>query len=243
MLTYTHFKFLISAILIGYSVTLSAQTADEIVDKHITAMGGADKLSKLKSVKVTANMEVMNMQMPVTTTIVQDRGFRTETTAQGMTIVQAIDGKKGWMINPMTGQNKATALPDEQVQSLSSQTDLTGLYNYKAKGYVLSMDGEADLAGAKVYKVTMTLKNGVKQVNYISKDTYYILKIEASVPVNGQNVTTDNVQSDFKQVDGITFPFSSEVSTSAMPGMKMVNKITAVEVNPKIDDTIFAMPN
>ena len=243
MRRYKHFKLLI-VILIGGLVNLSyAQSIDDIVAKHITAMGGADKLSKFKSVKISANMEVMNMEMPVTTTIVQDKGFRTETTAQGMTIVQAVNGNTGWMINPMAGQNKATALPEEVVKTMTSQTDLTGLYNYKEKGYTLAMEGEEDIAGAKVYKVVVTLKNGIKQENYISKDTFYILKIVAMVPVNGQDIKTESLQSDFKQVDGITFPFSSEVTTSAMPGMAMVNKIASVEINPKIDDSIFAMPN
>lgn len=243
MYKYKYFRSLIFIFMIGLANTISAQTVEDIVSKHITAMGGADKLSKLKSIKISANMEVMQMEMPVTMTIVQDKAFRTETTAQGMTIVQAVNGKTGWMINPMTGQTKATALPDEVVQSLASQTDLTGLYNYKEKGYTLNLDGEEDLAGAKVYKVSVTLKNGVKQQNYISKDTYYILKIVASVPVNGQDVKTESIQSNFKQVDGITFPFSSEVTTSAMPGMAMINKIASVEINPKIDDSIFVMPN
>ena len=243
MRRYKHFKLLIVILITGLVNLSYAQSLDDIVAKHIIAMGGADKLSKFKSVKISANMEVMNMEMPVTTTIVQDKGFRTETTAQGMTIVQAVNGNTGWMINPMAGQSKATALPEEVVKTMTSQTDLTGLYNYKEKGYTLAMEGEEDIAGAKVYKVVVTLKNGIKQENYISKDTFYILKIVAMVPVNGQDIKTESLQSDFKQVDGITFPFSSEVTTTAMPGMAMVNKIASIEINPKIDDSIFAMPN
>ncbi|WP_221390378.1 outer membrane lipoprotein-sorting protein [Dyadobacter sp. NIV53] len=240
---YKYFKLLVIILIAGFVNVSYAQSLDDIVAKHITAMGGADKLSKLKSVKISANMEVMNMEMPVTTTIVQDKGFRTETTAQGMTIVQAVNGNTGWMINPMAGQDKATALPEDVVKTMVSQTDLTGLYNYKQKGYTLALEGEQDIAGAKTYKVVMTLKNGIRQENYISKDTFYILKIVATVPMNGQDIKTESLQSDFKQIDGITFPFSSEVTTTAMPGMSMVNKIASVEINPKIDDSIFDMPN
>ena len=230
-------------VLAGIFQTIRAQNVDEIVAKHIKAMGGEDKLSKLQSMKITAEMDVMNMQVPINTTIVQNQGFRSETTVQGATIVQAINGNTGWSINPMTGQTKATALPEEAVKSMASETDLTGLYNYKQKGYQLALDGEEDLAGAKVYKVTMTLKNGVKRVNYISKDTFYILKIIAKTNVNGQDVESENVQSDFRQVDGIYYPFTSEVTTSAMPGTKMALRIKTLEVNPKIDPSIFAMPN
>jgi outer membrane lipoprotein-sorting protein len=211
------------------------------VAKHIKAMGG-DKLGKLQSMKISAEMDIMNMKVPITTIIVQNKGFRSESTVQGMTVVQAVSGGTGWTINPMAGNTKPTALPEDAVKSLANETDLTGLYNYKEKGYKVTLDGEEDLAGAKVYKVTMTLPSGVRRVNYISKDTFYILKIVAQTKVNGQDIMSENTQSDFRAVDGIYYPFASEVTTSAMPGTKMVLKITALEVNPKIDPKIFEMP-
>ena len=80
-------------------------------------MGGAAKLAQLKSIRILADMEVMNMQVPVTTTIVQDKGFRSETTAQGMTIIQSVNGSTGWAVNPMSGDTKAVALPEEDHKS------------------------------------------------------------------------------------------------------------------------------
>lgn len=230
-------------VLLGIANAVSAQNLDEIISKHITAMGGAEKLSRLSSMRITAEMDIMNMKVPITTTIVQNKGFRSETVIQGMTIVQAVNGNSGWAINPMSGQTKAVALPEEAVKSMISETDLTGLYNYKEKGYTLALDGEEDLAGAKVYKVTMTLKNGIRRTNYISKDTFYILKIIVQTSINGQDIKSENTQSDFRQVDGIFYPFTSEVITSAMPGATMAIKIGTLEVNPKIDESIFAMPN
>lgn len=224
------------------ALTASAQNLDEIISKHISAMGGADKLAKLQSVKINAEMDVMNMKVPIATTIVQNKGFRSETTIQGMTIVQAVNGNSGWTINPMTGQTKATALPEDVVKSMTTETDITGLYNYKEKGYTLTLEGEDDLAGAKVYKVGMTLKNGVKRVNYISKDTFYILKMVVQANVGGKDIMSENMQSDFRQVDGIFYPFTSQVTTSAMPNATMTLKISSLEVNPKIDDSIFTMP-
>ena len=235
------FKLLVFLIITCFADVATAQTVDDIVAKHVKAMGG-EKLAKLQSMKISAEMDIMNMKVPITTIIVQNKGFRSESTVQGMTVVQAVNGSTGWAINPMAGNTKATPLPEDAVKSLANETDLTGLYNYKEKGYKLTLDGEEDLSGAKVYKVTMTLPNGVRRVNYISKDTFYILKIVAQTKVNGQDVMSENVQSDFRAVDGIYYPFTSEVTTSAMPGTKMGLKITALEVNPKIDPKIFEMP-
>lgn len=235
------FKLLAFLIITCFADVATAQTVDDIVAKHVKAMGG-EKLAKLQSMKISAEMDIMNMKVPITTIIIQNKGFRSESTVQGMTVVQAVSGSTGWAINPMAGNTKATPLPEDAVKSLANETDLTGLYNYKEKGYKLTLDGEEDLSGAKVYKVTMIMPNGVRRVNYISKDTFYILKIVAQTKVNGQDVMSENVQSDFRAVDGIYYPFTSEVTTSAMPGTKMGLKITALEVNPKIDPKIFEMP-
>jgi outer membrane lipoprotein-sorting protein len=236
------FASLIIVFFTGFLSAVSAQSVDEIISKHIAAMGGAQRFSKVQSVRITADMQVMGKQVPVVTTIVQDKAFRSETTVEGMTIVQAVNGTAGWIINPMTGSAKATALPEETVKAMAAETDLTGLFDYKKKGYALTLEGEDDLGGAKVYKVGMTTKNGIKRVNYISKDTFYILKITVQGKVGDQEIQSVNTQSDFREVDGIFYPFTSEVSTSAMPGAAMVLKIKTLEINPKIDEQIFAMP-
>ncbi|OJV16928.1 MAG: outer membrane lipoprotein-sorting protein [Dyadobacter sp. 50-39] len=235
------FKALAFLIIVFVANAVNAQNVDDIIAKHVKAMGG-DKLGKLQSMKISAEMDIMNMKVPITTTIVQNKGFRSESTVQGMTVVQAVSGNAGWTINPMSGNTKAIALPEDAVKSLANETDLTGLYNYKVKGYKVTLDGEEELSGAKVYKVSMTLPSGVRRINYISKDTFYILKIVAHTTINGQDIMSENVQSDFRAVDGIYYPFASEVTTSAMPGTKMGLKITALEVNPQIDPKIFEMP-
>lgn len=220
-----------------------AQNVDDIIAKHVKAMGGAQKLTNFKSVRIMATASVMNMEMPVTTIIVQDQAFRAETTVQGQKVIQVVNGKSGWMTNPMIqGENKTMALPEETAQTLLNQTDLTGLFNYKGKGHTITLDGEEDLEGAKVYKVGVVFKNGVKQVNYISKDTFYILKVTSEATVSNQVVKSESLQSNFKQIDGITFPFNVKVTTSAMPNMVMDTKVESIEVNPKIDNIIFEMP-
>ena len=184
------FKLLVFLIITCFADVATAQTVDDIVAKHVKAMGG-EKLAKLQSMKISAEMDIMNMKVPITTIIVQNKGFRSESTVQGMTVVQAVNGSTGWAINPMAGNTKATPLPEDAVKSLANETDLTGLYNYKEKGYKLTLDGEEDLSGAKVYKVTMTLPNGVRRVNYISKDTFYILKIVAQTNVKNTDQSRD----------------------------------------------------
>ena len=235
---FTKFLALIAFVLVLH--TVQAQSVDEIIDKHIAAMGG-EKYTGIKGVKMESTAQIMGMDLPSTTTIVQGRGMRSETTVQGSAIVQAIDGDKGWMINPMTGQTGATELPADQVKMSAGQLDLTGLYNYKAKGHKAELMGEEKIEGAPVYVVKVDMANGATATHYISKDTYYILKSVINTEVQGQEVEVKTNFSNFKQVDGVTFPFTTEIESPAMPGV-MTMMVNSVQVNPTVDESIFAMP-
>jgi outer membrane lipoprotein-sorting protein len=234
------FLGLILAAFVIQSNAVQAQNVDEVINKHLTAMGG-DKYTSIKSIKMESTAQIMGMELPSNTTIVQGRGLLSKTTVQGSDIVQAIDGKTGWMINPMTGQSGATALTDDQVKMSAGQLDLTGLYNYKAKGYKAELTGEDKIEGAPVYVLKVDMGNGTVANHYVSKDTYYILKSVVNTIVQGQEVELKTNFSNFKQVDGVTFPFSTEIESPAMPGV-MTMVVKNVEVNPTVDESIFAMP-
>lgn len=219
---------------------VQAQTADEIITKHLAAMGG-DKYTGLKSVQMETATQIMGMELPSKTTIVHGRGLRNEMVVQGSAIIQAIDGTTGWMINPMAGQTTATALPEDAVKMSAGQLDLTGLSNYKTKGHTAELIGEDKVEGAPVYLVKVTMANGTIATHYVSKDTYFILKSSTKVKAEGQEIEMKTNFSNFKQVDGVTFPFTTELESPALPGpMTMVVK--NVLVNPTVDASIFAMP-
>ena len=60
--------------LLTFSAILSlaaakAQSAEEIIAKHIEAVGGKDKISNISSLYVESTTEAMGNQAPTTTTI------------------------------------------------------------------------------------------------------------------------------------------------------------------------------
>lgn len=236
-----HIVFIVLAVFFTQSV-LYAQKVEEILGKHIEAMGGKEKLSALKSVKISSVISVMGMEMNMNTVVIHQKALRSETEVQGMKIIQAIDNGKGWQINPMLGTNAAADLTNEEIKAISSQLDLTGFMDYEKKGYKVKLDGEENLNGAAVYVISFTTGNGISTVNYISKDTWYVLKSIMKIAIDGQETETTVLPSNYKKVNGIVFPFTSEIKTSAMPGGSMISETKSLEVNSTIDPAIFKKP-
>ena len=224
---------LIGAFLVS-SLAIQAQTVDDIVSKHTEAMGGADKLKALKSIKQEMAMQVMGTDLEATSTVVSGRGLRMDINAMGMTITQAIDGNSGWAINPMQGGSDPVVMPEDAMKEAATQLDLTGpLVNYKEKGNTIELQGTEKVGEGNAYKLKVKSKNGVEQTHFVDAQNYMIVK---SVTTQG-----DVVYSNFQTVDGLKFPFASEI-TNPQVG-KMLMTVKKVTVNPTVDESIFKMPS
>src|SRR5437762_14144835 len=111
-----------------------AQTVEEIIGKHIDAIGGKEKLSTITSVRMENTVQVMGSEGPSTTIILNGKGFRNESEFNGQKIVQVYTDKGGWTINPFAGSNDPQALPDEQYKAGEDEIYVEPFFNYADRG-------------------------------------------------------------------------------------------------------------
>jgi outer membrane lipoprotein-sorting protein len=220
-----------------------AQTADEIIEKHLQAMGGKEKLKAVQTQRITGKMVLgQGMEAPFTMEMARPNRMRMEFTFQGMTGVQAFDGKTGWSVMPFMGKTEPEAMPDEDVKKMEEQADIDGLLmNYKEKGRQVEYVGKEELEGTPVHKLKVTQKNGDVVHLYIDAEQFLALKQTGKSKVRGQEVESETVFGDFKTVEGLVVPHSIEQKVPGMPG-GMVMTISKVEINPTVDASRFAMP-
>ncbi|HEU0065043.1 MAG TPA: hypothetical protein VFQ58_08425 [Flavisolibacter sp.] len=128
-------KFGMFLLTLLVSVVSLAQTADEIVSKHINAIGGRDKINNIKTVQIESVMNIMGNDAPMTTTIVNGKAFKNEVEFGGQKIINVLTDKGGWMINPMMGATDAQPIPEDQVKLSKDEINVGGpLLNYAAQG-------------------------------------------------------------------------------------------------------------
>lgn len=218
-----------------------AQTVDEIVSKHINAIGGKRVIERIKTQVVDADLSVMGSELTSKTTIVVGVGFRNESNFNGQEIIQCITPSGGWMINPLQGMTAPEPLPEAQVKSAQSTFDLGGdLFNYQQKGSKVELAGNVNVDGVNAIKLKFTNKEGKESHFFIDPATWYVIRRESVNIVGGDTVTSVASFSNFKKTDiGFVMPFT----TVTNQGFEVTINVRKVEFNKEIDPKIFAMPN
>jgi hypothetical protein len=238
-----HQKICSLAIVALLSISaLHAQTVDEIIDKHIDALGGKDKLSQINSIYMESNIQMNGSDNPNVITILNGKGYKSETEFNGSKIIQCVSDKAGWMINPMAGATDPTPLPDDQYKLQKMQIDVGGgLFNYKDKGNKAELLGQEKAGDVNAYKIKVTTPDSAAITYWIDQSTYYIIQAVVTANVQGQSIDITSTYSNFQKTDfGFVVPYSIEVNYGGQFNMPITVK--KVEINKQVDPSIFEMP-
>lgn len=236
------FAWLLVAGLAG--VAVSAQTADELIEKSIQASGGREKIEAVKSARMTGKMSMgQGMEAPMVIETVEPNKIRMEMTFQGMTMIQAYDGKTGWQVQPFMGKTEPEPMSEQELKAMEDQADdMDLLTKYKEKGHTVELVGKEELEGSPVYKLKLTKKNGDVLNLFLDAETYLLVKQTGKTKMQGQEVETETSLSDYKEVGGVLYPHSIQTKVPSMPGGLMAMTFEKIEPNPDIPASRFDMP-
>lgn len=207
-----------------------AQTVDEIVNKYIDALGGKEKLSALKSVRLEGNLNVQGTDVSIIMTKLHMKGMRMDISVMGTDNYQIVTPEKGTMFMPIQGMSTPTDMPDEQLKPGQTQLDVqSSLLDYKEKGSAVELLGTEGTD----YKLKLTYKNGVVTTMFIGQKDYRLNKTISKRNINGEEIDFETTYSNYKQnAEGYWFPYTS----SNMQGETNYDKI---ETNIAVDESIF----
>jgi outer membrane lipoprotein-sorting protein len=228
------------------SATAFAQetpSADDLVQKNVTARGGTAKIKAVKTIKVTGTAQTQGIELPLTIWVKRPAMFRLEMVLQGKKIVQAFDGTDAWGIVPMMGSDDPKKAGDEQTKAMRDSADemMDGpLMDYKERGAKLEVMGKEDVEGSPAYKIKITKKDGAVKYTYLDGETYLDVRTTETAHQMGQEMTVDSYLSNYKAEAGVLIPHAIEQRAGGQAIMKM--SLDQVEVNAPVDDSLFQFP-
>jgi hypothetical protein len=227
--------FSFAVLLFVTVLSLQAQTVDEIIEKHLAAIGGKEKLLQLNTLKMEGNFTVQGMDIPVVLYQANNKGQRIELSVMGMTGYVINTPTEGWTFLPFQGQAAPEAMPAEAVKEANDGLDIQNpLLNYAEKGHKPEYIGKEDFEGTECLKMHLLMKGGSNMTMYFDPKTYYLIRQAVKTKATGQEIEQVQTFSNFtKTPEGYIFPMSM---TGFGPGDITFTK---VEINQAIDEALF----
>jgi outer membrane lipoprotein-sorting protein len=239
------FGVLLSVLLLQAGAAY-ALTADEVVARYVDARGGAQKLAALKSLRLTGKAVFGggDFSLEARWAQLQKRPgmIRSEVTLQGLTAVEAYDGKGAWELQPFQGRREPNRTSADDAKKLAQDADLEGpLVNFRAKGHRVDYLGTEDVDGTQAHKLRVALKDGDVQTIYLDPDSFLPIRIETARRVRGTEQVTETDLGSYAQVAGVWIAFSVE---SGAKGERRSARFTVEQAEPdvEIDDAVFKFP-
>jgi outer membrane lipoprotein-sorting protein len=214
---------------------VNAQTADDIINKHIEAMGGAQKWEQVKTIKLSGAMSQGGMNIQMSQTIMNGKAMRMDISAMGQNGYMIITQDSGWTYLPFMGQTHAEAIPADQVALGKDKINFSysQLMDKRQISSATKETGFDTLDGKACYKIVVKDRDGNTLHCSIDKQSYYLLRMVTSLKVIGMEQEVAVNYSDFKtQPEGLVLP----VTWSTMQGTVHFSNI---EINKPINEKVF----
>jgi hypothetical protein len=222
----------------------TAPTVDELVAKNVAAKGGADALRALQSVRFTGKLLVNGgqIQLGYVETKKRPGEVRGEVTMQGMTAVEAYDGKEGWKVSPFQGRKDPERMSADDTKSLMEDAEIDGpLVDWKSKGSTVEYLGTEDVDGTQAHKLKVVRKNGDVTFVYLDPDAFLEIRTITQRVEQGAQVEVETDVGDYEKIAGVFLPFSIESGRKGDPDKQKII-IDKAEGNIPVDDAVFRFP-
>ncbi|MGH2647362.1 MAG: outer membrane lipoprotein-sorting protein [Ginsengibacter sp.] len=234
--------FILALVFVQFA---NGQTVDDIIDQYITARGGKDNLTSIKSIYFEGTRQMMGNEVEVKVTKVDGKLNRVDFEIGGNTGYTIITPDKGWTYLPMRS-DKAEEIPADRLKNMQDQLDIAGpLIDYAAKGYKATLLGKDTINSKEAWKIQLTNGAGKDETFYIDTKTNLLIQTRQTMQGNGRNnngpneVITDF--SDYKDVNGVMFPQTVTTEGTGMGSGSMT--FEKIEINQPVDEKLYKPSN
>lgn len=238
---------LLSALFASVAFAGSAQaiTVDDLVTKNIEARGGMENIKAIRSLKAEGRLYFtggFSVELGYIDMFKRGGKYRNEASLQGLTAVQAYDGKDAWQIQPFQGRKDPEKLSADQAKSFARNADIDGpLVDWKAKGHKVEYLGTEDVDGTAAHKLKISLADGDTQYLYLDPDHFLEIRSIVQTKMRGVEFEQETDIGNYEKVAGVFVPFSFESGPKGQPKNQKVS-IEKAEANVELDDALFALP-
>lgn len=224
-------------------MTAAAQetiSPDELIEKHIAAIGGREALEKVKAMVMTGSFELPAMGASGTINVfakAPNKRLAVINIDGFGEIFQGFDGERGFSVSPM-GSVDASG---QMLEDMKRDSILHGALQFKQMYPKIEIKGKEKAGEREAWAVVMTPEKGSPMKAWFDAETFLLLKT-SGVRVTDQGeaeITTEF--SDYREVPG-TGMKTARMMKQVMPFGEIIMRFSDVKANAEIDDAKFNKP-
>ncbi len=229
----------ITVLLCLFPRTNRAAETEELLQRTLEAMGGADALSEIRSVVSIADVEMIGLGAKGTLESFRTAPclYRTNIALGFFRITQGYDGDRMWRVDP---NGMVVYMRDAESIAERVTTCLIDSYRYLLSndGFTASISGADTIEGTSCTVVELLPEDGIPCHVYLDDETYLPVRISMKT----KNGPVRETYGDFRRVEGAMFPHLTRIEQLAV-GQTIEVRIRSLEVNEPIDPLLFLPPH
>jgi len=219
----------------------AGMTAEKVIEQYLYVI---TDLSDMESVKqkfnqvkdITINMEaqIQGMTIQMKSQQMQPNLILTEVSMNGMTMQkQTFDGQNG----KASGMQGNKDIEGKELEKLKHDAIMHKEIKYKELGYEMELLGIATVLGKKAYKVRLKSPKGEETFQYYDKNTgLLIYSVTNFTSEDGKAMTTTSEYKDYRNVNGILYPFKR----AEQAGQQVIDlEVKNIEINKGLKKSDF----
>jgi outer membrane lipoprotein-sorting protein len=211
----------------------------------MNARGGVQNWAKVKNITMEGIYVSFSEPEPFTIWHQRPDLYRFDSIRIKKTVIHAYDGQNAWWINPLMGP------PFEKPGIIPSQNNLDKVtlrerffepvfWNYKDKSQQVELEGKEIFDDKDCYKLKVSLSDSTMEYWYIDAESFLEVGMTGDTYDFGVKNSLEKFFSDYREVDGLRFPFLIE---SEYGQRYRSMEIENIKINTEIDPSVFVMPD
>jgi len=213
-------------------------TGKSIMNSYLKAIGGAETISKIMSMELTYDMNVMGQN--ATFYLAQqapNKAYNKVGTEAMVFQEQKYDGTKAWIAG--MGQPAQVVTEGPMFNSAKEMGTMFSQTAYLTDDYELELKGLDQINGESCYKVVITNKAlDEKHTEFYSVKSGYMLKqVKSTKGPGGTDVSVSQEFKNYEKSDGVSLP--TEITISGAMPTAMTMKLNTAKINADLDQSMF----
>lgn len=200
-------------------------TATTVINKYINAIGGKDKLMAVKSISITSAAKVQGMDISLVTKAAAPNKTAVVVSGMGRVLQKIVfDGEKGYQ----EAQGRKKDMTADEIAKAKVKNAILEDLDYK-NGTLLRIEPLND-------KKAYVIKYDDKEIFFDVVSGLKLMEVKIVKAPNGKEVRVPTTFSNYKEVNGMKFPFTIG---QKMGPMDMKFEVSEIKIDEGVSDKDF----